>query len=68
MISYSETFLKDVEQFLESSKIEPTRLGREALGDPSFVFDLRKGRSPSGRTMDKVRTWMTAWKPPVEAA
>ena len=38
--------------------MEPTALGKQALGDPNFVFDLRKGRSPSTRTIDKVRAWI----------
>lgn len=63
MLSYAKSFSDEVEAFLAKAKIEPTKLGKEALGDPSFVFDLRKGRSPSGRTMDKVRIWMASWRP-----
>ena len=66
MISYSQSFTDDVEKFLKRTGVEPTIFGREALGDPSFVFDLRKGRSPSARTMDKVREWMSAWKSPAK--
>lgn len=62
MISYSQSFTNDVEKFLKRTGVDPTSFGREALGDPSFVFDLRKGRSPSARTMDKVREWMNDWK------
>jgi sulfate adenylyltransferase subunit 2 len=58
MDTIAQTFLTDIEGFLAESKIDPTTLGKQALGDPSFVFDLRKGRSPSARTMDKVRAWM----------
>lgn len=66
MISYSQSFTDDVEKFLKKTGVEPTIFGREALGDPSFVFDLRKGRSPSARTMDKVREWMNEWKAPAK--
>lgn len=58
MDSVSQSFLSEIERFLESSGLEPTVLGKQALGDPNFVFDLRKGRSPSTRTIDKVKTWM----------
>lgn len=58
MDTIAQTFLTDIEGFIAESKIDPTTLGKQALGDPSFVFDLRKGRSPSARTMDKVRAWM----------
>jgi sulfate adenylyltransferase subunit 2 len=53
-------FLADIEAYLKSSGLDPTAFGKHALGDPSFVFDLRKGRSPSSRTMEKVRAAMTA--------
>lgn len=68
MISYSQSFTDDVEKFLKRTGVEPTIFGREALGDPSFVFDLRKGRSPSARTMDKVRDWIRDWKAPDKEA
>ena len=60
MDSVSKFFLSEIERFLESSGLEPTALGKQALGDPNFVFDLRKGRSPSTRTIDKVKTWISA--------
>lgn len=62
MLSYHFSFLGEVEAFLAASKIDPTAFGKMAMKDPSFVFDLRNGRSPSGKTMDKVRAWMVAQK------
>jgi len=59
MDSIAQAFLSDVEAFLAKAVVDPTTLGKQALGDPSFVFDLRKGRSPSARTMDRVREWMS---------
>jgi hypothetical protein len=38
--------------------MKPTDLGREAVGDPSFVTRLRQGRSPSLATADKVRAFI----------
>jgi len=29
-----------VEKFLRQSDLAPTRFGRDAVGDPRFVFDL----------------------------
>jgi len=58
MDDIAKTFLTEIDRFLLTSGIDPTSLGKQALGDPSFVFDLRKGRSPSTRTMNKVRGWM----------
>jgi sulfate adenylyltransferase subunit 2 len=54
----AKSFLGEIDRFLESAGLDPTSLGKQALGDPSFVFDLRKGRSPSTRTIEKVRGWM----------
>jgi sulfate adenylyltransferase subunit 2 len=58
MDTIAQSFLKDIEAQLARSGLDPTNFGKDALGDPSFVFDLRKGRSPSARTMDKVRAAM----------
>ena len=34
------------------------RFGREAMGDPRFVFDLRNGREPRQRTVDRVLAFL----------
>lgn len=60
MISYHQSFLDDVESFLTEADLKPTQFGKEALGDPSFVFNLRNGRSPSAKTMDRVREWIAS--------
>ncbi len=38
--------LMTVERHLRHRAIPPSRFGREAVGDPRFVFDLRRGREP----------------------
>ena len=63
MDSIAQAFLSDIERFLATASTDPTTLGKQALGDPSFVFDLKKGRSPSTRTMDRVREWMRKQQP-----
>ena len=55
MDSVAQSFLSEIERFLSSAGVDPTALGKQALGDPNFVFDLRKGRSPSTRTLSMVR-------------
>ena len=50
--------LRDVETFLRQTDVAPTRFGREAMGDPRFVFDLRNGRDPRPRTVAKVRAYL----------
>jgi hypothetical protein len=53
-----DTFLSEVEAFLARHTVPASRLGREAIGDPNFVIDLRAGRSPSLRTVERVASWM----------
>jgi hypothetical protein len=50
--------LREVEKFLRRSDIAPTRFGREAVGDPRFVFDLRNGRDPRPRTIERVLAYL----------
>jgi len=50
--------LREVEKFLRRSDIAPTRFGREAVGDPRFVFDLRKGREPRAATVRRVQAFL----------
>lgn len=35
-----------IERHLRRRAVPPSRFGREATGDPRFVFDLRRGREP----------------------
>ena len=50
--------LREVENFLRSSNVPPARFGREAMGDPRFVFDLRNGREPRPRTVERIRRFL----------
>ena len=50
--------LLQVEKFLRISAIPPTRFGREAMGDPRFVFDLRNGREPRPETVQRVLSFL----------
>ena len=50
--------LRDVEKFLKVSNTPATRFGRQAMGDPRFVFDLRNGREPGDRTVKRVRAFL----------
>jgi len=52
--------LREVEKFLRQSGIAPTRFGRDVVGDPRFVFDLRNGRDPRPRTVARVVAYLEA--------
>lgn len=47
-----------IELYLRKNAIAPTRFGREAVNDPRFVFDLRKGRELRENTADRVARWL----------
>ena len=54
MRTISEHFLSRVETFLAQTGTKTTEFGRSAIGDASFVLNLRRGRSPTLATADKV--------------
>ena len=58
MDSYSQAFRARVETFLETTGLKASEFGRQAIGDPSFVLSLRRGRSPTLTTADKVEAYM----------
>ena len=51
-------FQRELNAFLQITRMKPYMLGIYALGDPSFTLRLRAGRSPRLKTIDRVRNWM----------
>lgn len=52
--------LHRIERYLKVRRMPPTRFGREAVGDPSFVFNLRNGREPRSATVKRVLDYLDA--------
>ena len=50
--------LRRIENYMKRTGIRPTRFGREVVGDPRFVFDLRRGRQPRWPTRTRVIAWL----------
>ena len=50
--------LREIEKFLRQNDTPPTRFGREAMGDPRFVFDLRNGRDPRPETVARILAYL----------
>jgi len=48
------TLLTEIARCLRRRNISASKFGREAAGDPRFVFDLRRGREPRPRTAARV--------------
>jgi hypothetical protein len=46
--------LNQVETYLRRTGMPPTRFGREAVRDPRFVHDLRRGRTVGDKLLRRV--------------
>jgi hypothetical protein len=57
-MNLQQQFAAEVASFIEAHKMTPTAFGRDAIGDPSFVFEINEGRAPTLTTIDKVRAFM----------
>lgn len=53
-----EKFLERVEAFLELTGFTASRLGKEAIGDHTFVRKLREGSDVTTARMDTVDAYM----------
>ena len=62
MPNAADLFLARVEDFLTESKMRPTNLGRDSIGDSGAVCTWRKGRTPTFRTMRRVDDFMDEWR------
>ena len=54
METLTEHFMARVDAFLEHTGVAPATLGRQAVGDPNLVRELRDGRSPTLATVDQL--------------
>jgi predicted transcriptional regulator len=54
MKTLTEQFLDAIEAHLERTGTKPTEFGRQVMGDPSLLLSLRRGRSPTLATADKI--------------
>lgn len=61
METLTKLFVSRVDAFLERTGVGPTTLGRQAMGDPNLVRDLRFGRSPTLATADQVMAFMETY-------
>lgn len=52
------SLLPKVERYLKRTGTKPSNFGREAMGDPGFVFQLRRGREPFPQTVDRVERYL----------
>lgn len=50
--------LARIEAHMKSRRMAPTRFGRDCVGDPKFVLQLREGREPRRRTIIRVLDYL----------
>ena len=55
--------LDRIERHLKETHMSATRFGRRAVGDPRFVLDLRLGRRPRRRTLERVEAYLASMSP-----
>jgi len=53
------TLLERIENHLRDNDISATTFGRDAVGDPRFVLDLRKGRNPRRKTVARLEAYLS---------
>lgn len=46
--------LQRIERHLRAKRMSPTRFGREALGDPNLIAQLKDGRELRSATVQKI--------------
>ena len=62
MATLKEQFLAEIQGFLDRSGMKRSRFGQDAFKDPTFVFDLEKGRIPSLDTVERARAFISAYE------
>ena len=62
MQTLEEQFNTRLNTFLGSTGLRPTTLGMQAVGDPSLLRQIERGRSPSLRTADLILAFMAAYE------
>jgi hypothetical protein len=56
-----QPLLDEIATFLSDHNLSERRFGEMALNDKNLVSDLREGRSPSLKTAEKLRRFMSAY-------
>ncbi len=52
--------LQRIERHLRSSGVKPTRFGRDAIGDPRLVGDMKNGRELRPETTARILAFIDA--------
>ena len=55
--------LRKIERYLRERDMPETRFGRLAVRDPRLVGDLRRGREPGQRMVERVERFLVEYRP-----
>ena len=61
MENLTKEFERRVAAFLRRTELSPSEFGARAVGDRSFLGDLRRGRSPRLATVERVLAFIDAY-------
>ena len=50
--------MRRIERFLEQADMKPARFGREAVGDPRLISDMKNGRELRDQTIARIQAWL----------
>ena len=50
--------MRRIERFLKQEHMAPTRFGREAVGDPRLISDIKNGRELRDATIARIQAWL----------
>lgn len=56
-----DDLLRDITTFCKAHNIAETRFGRDAVKDTTLIRDLKAGREPRRRTVERVRHFMATY-------
>jgi len=57
-MTISETFKKQVADYLDATGMKPSIFSMKVMGDPTFVSGLYDGRNCKMETIDRVLKWI----------
>jgi hypothetical protein len=58
------SLLRRIELYLKQSGTAPARFGRDAVGDPNLMRDLRNGRELRTRTAERLAAFLESREAP----
>ena len=61
METLTKQFERCIADFLRRTRLTPSEFGERAIGDRKFCGDLRRGRSPTLGTVDRVLAFMASF-------